>query len=129
MRIAGPLLSLALAAALLAGCGSSSSDSTAGRTEPAPAAESSTAPAGASAQACDTYAVDAKTLRASGVPCGQARQVMYGWQRAGGCSTGASSRSACEVRGWRCLSARTDRGVAVSCAGPGRSISFVARRG
>jgi hypothetical protein len=40
-----------------------------------------------------------------------------------------ASRSACTVGRYRCLTVTTGRGFAVGCALPGRSISFVARRG
>ncbi len=135
MRIAGPLLCLALVAALLGGCGSSSSSDSSDKTQPATQqspgpASTSTAPAGASAQACDSYAVDASALRATGIACGEARQVMFGWQRSHNCSAAAgASRNSCTIRGYRCLGATTDRGIAVSCATAGRSISFIAKRG
>jgi hypothetical protein len=134
MRIAGPLLCAVLAVALLAGCGGSSSSNSSDTTQPATRqspgpASTSTAPAGASAQACDTYAVDASALRATGIACGEARQVMFGWQRSDNCSPAAgASRNSCSIRGYRCLGATTDRGVAVSCATEGRSISFIAKR-
>jgi hypothetical protein len=123
MRLAAPLLNIALAATLLAGCGSSDEEGTQG--------ESATeAPAGASANACDSYAVDAEGLRVTGLSCKQGRQVMFGWQRAEGCGLiGGASRGACSVRSYRCLATRTDRGISVSCAQPGRSVAFVAKRG
>ncbi|HKA66626.1 MAG TPA: hypothetical protein VKG03_01840 [Solirubrobacterales bacterium] len=137
MRLAAPLAIVALAAALLAGCGGSSSNggSTSGggstRTESkasAPA-NNSTAPVGAAAKSCDTHAVDARALRATGIPCGQARQVMYGWQRDSACSKPAgASRVSCTTRSYRCLGARTDRGIAVSCSRAGESIAFIAKR-
>jgi hypothetical protein len=53
---------------------------------------------------------------------------MAGWARRGECSSPAgASRYSCTVSRYRCLGARTDRGIAVSCAQPGRSVSFVAR--
>jgi hypothetical protein len=122
MRLAVPLVALALAAASLAGCGSSS-DTTGG-------SSAATAPVGASARTCATRAAGAESLRATGVSCGLARRVMYGWQRRGSCAAPAgASRSACTSRSYRCLGARTDRGVAVSCSRRGRSIAFLARRG
>jgi hypothetical protein len=103
---------------VLAGCGDSSSkDET---RAPAP-------PIGASARSCETHTVDAEGLRATGVACGQARAVMYGWQRTRSCASPAgASRGSCTALSYRCLTTKTDRGVAVSCARPGRSIAFVA---
>jgi hypothetical protein len=119
VRLAAPLAVFALAA-LLAGCGGSSSPD---------ATRTSTAPAGAAAKSCDTDAVDARSLRATGISCGQARQVMSGWQRERSCARpSAASRTSCLTRSYRCLGARTDRGIAVSCSRPGQSIAFLARR-
>jgi hypothetical protein len=54
---------------------------------------------------------------------------MHGWQRRRSCATPAdASRGSCLARSYRCLSTRTDRGIAVSCARAGRSIAFVVRR-
>jgi hypothetical protein len=134
MRLATPLAIAVLAAALLAGCGGGSSSSSGGSTQTgstAPAkAGASGGPIGASARSCDTHAVDAGSLRAVGVSCGEARRVMYGWQRASSCaSPSGASRSSCSTGSYRCLGARTDRGVAVSCSRPGRSVAFIAKRG
>jgi len=140
MRLAAPLLIVALAAVLLAGCGSAdegtqSSETTAPSRggelrESPPAASGSEAPAGAAARACDTFAVDAHGLRVTGLSCKQGRQLMFGWQRAEGCGLiNGASRGACSVRSYRCLATRTERGVSVSCAQPGRSVAFVAKRG
>ncbi|HEV7615793.1 MAG TPA: hypothetical protein VGO36_06150 [Solirubrobacterales bacterium] len=133
-RLAAPFAIAVLAAALLAGCGgSSSTDSTAGttgpfeyETEPVPGS----GPIGASAQSCETGAVDAESLRATAVSCDQARQLMYGWQRAGdACSpTAGAGRGGCTVRGYRCVSSATDRGTAVSCSRQGQSVAFLAVR-
>jgi type IV pilus biogenesis protein CpaD/CtpE len=73
MRLAVPIVALALAAASLAGCGSSS-DTTGGSS----AVTAPRAPVGASAKTCETRAADAEGLRATGVSCGRARQVMHG---------------------------------------------------
>jgi hypothetical protein len=121
MKLAAPLLIAALAAALLAGCGSSSEEET---------QRTANAPAGASVDACDTYAVDAEGLRVTGLSCKEGRQVMLGWQRTEDCGLiGGASRGACSVRSYRCLATRADRGISVSCARPGRSVAFVAKRG
>ena len=136
IRLAAPLAIVALAALLLAGCGGSSSDE--GSTPGGPAQDERQAPSGvdggggpvgAAARSCDTNAVDVEALRATGVSCGQARQVMFGWQQASACDgRPGASRSSCTSRSYRCLATRTDRGVAVSCSRPGRSIAFIAKR-
>jgi hypothetical protein len=133
MRLATPLAILALAAALLAGCGGSSSSSggstQTGSTAPSKAGTSG-GPIGASARSCDTHAVDAGSLRAVGVSCGAARRVLFGWQRSSSCaSPSGASRSSCSTGSYRCLGAKTDRGVAVSCSRPGNSVAFIAKRG
>ncbi len=129
MRLAAPLAAVALASALLGGCGGSSDEGST-QTERAPSrARTSTAPTGAAAKSCDAHSTEAKALRATAIPCDQARQVMYGWQRERSCSAPAgASRSSCLTRSYHCLSARTDRGIAVSCSRSGQSIAFVARR-
>jgi hypothetical protein len=135
LRLAAPLAILALAALLVAGCGGSSSDggassgaSTQTETNAAPPASSPGAPVGAAAKSCATDAVDAEALRATGISCDRARQVMYGWQQQGSCSSPPSaSRVSCTARSYRCIGARTERGTAVSCARPGRSIAFIVK--
>jgi hypothetical protein len=133
-RLPIPILAAlaALAVIAFAGCGSDDEDGTTqGTTTDAPAQTSGapSAPAGASAQTCDTYAVDAEALRVTGVSCGEGRKTMFGWQRAESCETGNdASRGACSVGSYRCLATKVDRGVAVSCARTGRSIAFVAKR-
>lgn len=127
-----PLLAI-LAAALPAGCGGSSTEtgelqtstSTKGASTPPPAK----APIGARPKSCDSLAADAGGLRATGVPCDRARQVMYGWRRERSCSTPpGASRSSCLTRSYRCQAVRADRGLAVSCARAGEAIAFVAKR-
>jgi hypothetical protein len=123
MRPAVPIALAIVVTALLAGCGDSSSsedDSTSGGTRGAPA--------GASATSCATDAVDAETLRATAVSCEEARGVLFAWQRASSCAgSPGASHSACTVRSYRCTGSRTERGLTVSCARPGRSIAFIVR--
>ncbi|HEV7770582.1 MAG TPA: hypothetical protein VGO66_07985 [Solirubrobacterales bacterium] len=132
MRLASALAIIALAAAM-AGCDSSSDEGT--QTNPGPAAQpprasGAEAPVGAAAKSCDTHAVDAKALRVTAVSCGEGRRVMFAWQRAESCGLiDGASRGSCAVRSYRCLAARTDRGISVSCARPGHSVAFIAKRG
>ena len=112
-----------IAAILLAGCGDSSTDSTATtggkveyEAEPAPGGG---APAGASAASCETQAVDAEALRATGLPCAQARRVMFAWQRASACELGDAGRGGCTVGAYRCVATRSERGAAVSLLAAG----------
>jgi hypothetical protein len=137
-RLAAPLVAAALLAALVAGCGDSSVEIDGSRTGtvtsvvpiPDKGKSMSRAPFGASARSCDAYSTDAGALRATGISCSQARQVMYGWQRERSCATPAgASRSSCLTRSYRCQATRTDRGLAVSCARKGQSIAFISRRG
>jgi hypothetical protein len=141
MRLAIPIAIVALAAALLSGCGGSSSSKEGTRVltsrlqtrlqPPGKGAQANSpaAPVGASARSCDNGAVDANGLRAVGVSCGRARQVMFGWRRDRSCARpSGASRTSCSTGSYRCLGARTDRGVAVSCSRPGESVAFVARR-
>jgi hypothetical protein len=126
MRLAAQIAIAVLAAALLAGCGSSSSGGSSS-TETPPT--TSTAPAGASARSCPTAASGVEALRVTGVSCGGAQRVVVAWQQGGSCApTAGLSRSGCNAADYRCLSTVTDRGLAVSCSGPGRSIAFVAKR-
>jgi hypothetical protein len=131
MRFAHLLVPIAvLVAALVAGCGSSGSDEDA-TTESARAEanQSPSAPAGASAQSCLNGAADIAELRVTRAGCDTGRAVVAAWTHDGTCAAPASaSRFACTIRGWRCLGTATERGIAVDCARPGRSIAFVARR-
>jgi hypothetical protein len=129
-RLAAPIVLVALTAVLAAGCGDSSVESDGSQTGTVtPRASGEGAPIGAAAKSCETQAVGADALRATGVSCNQARQVMYGWRQKGSCSSPpGASRVSCTTRSYRCLGARTDRGTAVSCSRPGRSIAFVVKR-
>jgi hypothetical protein len=116
------LAALGAAAILAAGCGGSGSDS-AGTTESA-----SAPPLSAAAEDCGAGG-GAKDLKAVGLDCGAALAVAREWSAEAGCEVPAgASRSACGLRDWRCLSVRSTRGIAVSCARRGRSIAFFADR-
>lgn len=117
----------ALAVALVAvaaGCGSSGSGSSS-----AARPEGGQAPPGATARACGASAHGVGELRATGVACSVAAEVAGSWTAENGCATTANaSRTACTVGRYRCLTVIAERGLAVSCARPGRSISFIATR-
>jgi len=123
------LLALGLAGPLVGGCGSSSSEqSTQGNPGATDKARGSTAPPGAAAQACAGTAAKAAELRVTGVRCAAGLGVVTAWSTKNDCRAD-TSRPACTIGGYRCLSATGEHGFAVSCARPGRSISFIARRG
>lgn len=134
-------LVLVLSASLVLGCGSSSNETGESRTggvegqseigEVQYEAESvpeAGGPVGATAASCETEAVDAESLRATAVPCEQARQLMFAWQRASACELGDAGRGGCTVRSYRCVATQAERGTAVSCSRPGESVAFLATR-
>ncbi|MDX6624719.1 MAG: hypothetical protein QOE75_2651 [Solirubrobacterales bacterium] len=131
MRIAFPLATVVLTAALLAGCGDSGDGNSERSIQATPQVKGATAPAGASAQECKGGAGAGVMLRATGIPCSVALDLVKAWEQDESCPPAAgASRSSCEiVGGYRCLSVVTDRGVSVSCARPGHSIAFTAKRG
>jgi hypothetical protein len=124
---------LAAAAAIAAaGCGSSA-DETAETTPAAPAATTSTtpggqqAPRGVRATPCDGGSNSAE-IRVTGVSCKLGRDLVAGWYEDSACSSPAgASRTSCRVGRFTCLGASADRGIAVTCAGPGRSVSFIGK--
>ncbi len=126
MRFAIPIAVVVLAAALAGGCGSSGDDSSGSSTATAPKSGAERAPAGASARECADNAGAAKSLRATGVSCKQAKKLAKAWSEAAGCAPpDGASRSSCQLEGdYDCLAAMTGRGLAVSCARPGRSVAF-----
>ena len=135
MRLAVPFATVLLSAALLVGCGGSDEGSEA-TTQAAPQAESSgapdsAAPPGATAQECAVGVGKEVRLRATGLNCSEANDLVGAWEDRKGCPPKAgASRSGCQLPGgYRCLGVVTDRGVSVSCARPGRSIAFTAKRG
>jgi hypothetical protein len=131
------LLPVAAILAVLAatGCGSSgggSGDEPRERAGEATAtATTPAAPPGASAQSCEGTVAGAGQLRVTGTGCDVGRGVVAAWVGKPSCAPGSdASRASCSVPGgYRCLGAAVERGVAVSCSAPGRSISFLAGRG
>ena len=121
------VLAMAVAALAAGGCGSSDEGSE-GTTPTGGGATTSKAPAGASAQNCRATVAGVADLSVTGVSCEAGRGVVTAWAAKSACGNGGS-RTSCSIDAYRCLGARTDRGLAVSCARPGHSISFVAKRG
>jgi len=119
-----PLAILALALAVAAaGCGSSS-DETSGTTP----ANDQEAPVGARAERCGEGATSGGEIRVTGVSCELGRSLVAGWYKDSACSAPkGASRTSCKLGEFTCLGAATDRGVAVTCAGPGRSVAFIGR--
>ncbi len=124
LSIGAGMLAVALLAILASGCGSSGTEpSGTGSTETA-------APQGAAAQECAGTPAGVDALRVSGVECATGGDVAAGWTAKNACATPAgASRTSCTVGDYRCLGAATERGLAVSCTRPGRSISFIVKRG
>jgi hypothetical protein len=117
---------LVVLAAWTSGCGSSD------ESEPTATATVPKTPAGATARSCgETTVAGTEGLRVTGIGCDVGRGIAATWTGRPGCSLGHdASRSSCTVHGdYRCLAAATDRGIAVSCARPGSSAAFLARRG
>jgi hypothetical protein len=119
-------------ATLVSSCGSSGESSSSSSSPGGGGAATATppAPAGASAQSCAGTVAGVSRLRVTGAGCAVGRGVTAVWANESACATPpGASRVSCRVKRYHCLGAATDRGLAVSCAGPGRSISFDARRG
>jgi hypothetical protein len=128
MRLATALATAVVVVALMTGCGDSSVEPGGMRVGTVEPFSVEVGPAGAAVKNCDAGAVDLGGLRATRVSCAEARQVMNGWQQQGSCSSPAgASRVSCSSRSYRCTGTRTDRGTAVSCSRPGRSVAFLAR--
>ena len=139
MRIPGPntmvlaLLAIAVAVAA-AGCGSSSDETTGASETTAPPASTSTsttpeqeAPIGARAKSCEAGGLSGE-VRVTGVSCELGRSLVAGWYKDSACSSPkGASRTSCRLGKFTCLGAVTDRGVAVACAAPGRSVAFLGR--
>jgi hypothetical protein len=117
------VLTVTLVAILASGCGSSGTESSSeGSTKTA-------APQGAATPACTAAPAGVGALRVSGVDCTTGREIVVAWTKKHACATPASaSRTSCTVGAYRCLAATVQHGLAVSCARPDRSISFVSKR-
>lgn len=127
MRLATLIAIVLLAAAALVGCGSDEEPAAGGGG--AETAGEATAPPGAEALACPPHAADAEQLRATGVSCPRARELMFRWQGLERCAPPAgASRVGCTIDDYRCQATVADRGVSVSCAKPGRSVAFLSLR-
>jgi hypothetical protein len=127
MRLAVPIAIAILAAAALAACGGGSEDGTGGG-ETAPRVGGSKAPPGASARDCAPRRAGVDGLRATALSCDRARRLISAWLGASACELPAgASRAACGVAAYRCLSVRAARGIGVSCARSGHSVSFTVR--
>ena len=129
-RRVAPILILA-AAVLLAGCGSSEEDATES-TQQGPEARGipGVSPENLSpgVEGCRSEIPSNGRLIATGVRCAVARAVASGWNEDPSCAPpGRRSRSACTVEGFRCLSISADRGIAVSCSRPERSVAFIVK--
>jgi hypothetical protein len=115
---------LAVLALAIAGCGSSS-DETSGTTP-----DGQEAPVGVQAKSCRIGLSSGGVLRVTGVSCGLGRSVVAGWYKDSDCSSPqGASRTSCKLGEFTCLGTATDRGVAATCAAPGRSIVFIGRPG
>jgi hypothetical protein len=123
LSIGAGVLAVALVAMLASGCGSSDTESS------GESSDRTVAPQGAAVQGCAGASAGVEGLRVSGVGCAAGRAVVAAWTAKSACAkpTGAS-RTSCTAGDYRCLGAATERGLAVSCARPGHSVSFVFKR-
>jgi len=141
MRIPGPIRAASVLLSVLtvtafaaAGCGSDS-DVSDGTAPPNPPASTSTtphrgeAPQGARAQRCDRGAGAGVEIRVTGVSCSVGRDLVADWHAESSCwSPPGASRTSCRLGRLTCLGANSGRGIAVTCAGLGRSVAFIGRR-
>ncbi len=128
------LAALAIVVAMAAaGCGSSANETTGASETAAPPASTSTtpgqeAPVGVRATSCNATTSSGE-VRVTGVSCEVGRSLVSGWYKDGDCSgTEGASRMHCRLGRFVCLGAATDRGIAVTCAAPGRSVAFIGRK-
>jgi hypothetical protein len=125
-----PVLAIALLSA--AGCGGSSEATTTTETGLGPPGSGTapTAPAGVRTKTCTDERLDPPEVVVIGGSCDQGKQAVTGWEAKAACySQPGGSRFACTVGKLRCQGLETDRGIAVNCARPQLSISFLSRRG
>jgi len=132
MRTVALLPVVAIALVAVAGCGGSSEGTTTTETAlpPPGSGTSSTAPSGIRTKACTDERLDPPEIVVIGGSCGQGKQTVTGWEAKAACySPAGASRFACTVGKLRCMGIETERGIAVNCARPQLSISFLSRRG
>ena len=117
------------AALLAAGCGSSDETSeTKPANPPASTSPSPEAPQGARAERCGEGATSGGEIRVTGVSCELGRELVAGWHKNRACaSPPGASRTSCKLGRFSCLGAVAARGIAVTCAGPGRSVAFIGK--
>jgi hypothetical protein len=131
LRLTIPIALLACLALPLAGCGSSSEGTGTTPTSEPPASTSTApgqeAPAGASTTTC-AGGTSSGEIYVTGISCKLGRELVAGWYKDSACPPAkGASRTSCKLGKFTCLGAVTDRGVAVSCARPGRSVAFTGR--
>jgi hypothetical protein len=131
MRLAAALVIVVFIAGSLGGCGSDSgSKPPPGDGRPQGPGGESSSPTGATVRTCAMTTMPIEGLRITAASCGEGRRVARGWLHGGGCLPGAdASRAACSVAPYRCSAVRADRGIAVNCARPGRTVAFIVPRG
>jgi hypothetical protein len=137
MRTVALLPLVAIAVVAVAGCGGSSGGGTSGEeTSPATAlpppgsGTTSNAPSGIKTKTCADARLDPPEVVVIGGSCAQGKQTVAGWEAKAACySPAGASRFACTVGKLRCMGTKTERGIAVNCARPQLSISFLSRRG
>jgi hypothetical protein len=118
----------------VAGCGDSAEET--GETSPAGAPASTStapegqqAPLGVRAKSCGGDAASGGEIHVTGVSCAVGRELVADWHEDRSCSPPpGASRSSCRLGRFQCFAASTDRGIAVACAGPSRSVAFIAPR-
>jgi hypothetical protein len=121
------VLSFATAVATT-GCGSSSDETTGPPASTSTTREKREAPIGVRAERCGGGTASGGEVRVTGVSCELGRSLVAGWYKDSACSAPkGASRTSCRLGRFTCLGAVTDRGVAVTCAAPGRSVAFIGR--
>jgi hypothetical protein len=137
MRTVALLPVLAIAFLAAAGCGGSSEATTSTTTTttetglgPPGSGTTPAAPGGVRTKTCTDESLDSPEVVVIGGSCGQGKQAVAGWEAKGDCySPAGASRFACTVGKLRCQGLQTERGIAVNCARPQLSISFLSGRG
>lgn len=119
-------LAAALLAAALAGCGSSS-DGTGAEDG---GASSSSAPPGVAVKDCGSGRKGVAEIRVAGTSgCVAGHRIATVWSNSKNCAVPEkASRGSCRLGPLTCLSTVADRGVSVSCAMRGSTVSFLVRR-